>query len=44
MNLAINGKAEKLGDYTVGKMFIRHSDDMVIDIKEFEQISTTGEL
>lgn len=44
VNLAINGKTDQLGDYTVGKMFIRHSDDMVIDIKEFEQISTTGEL
>ncbi len=30
--------------YEVGKMFIRYSHDMIVDIKEFEQISTIGEL
>jgi len=44
IELATGIKAEKLPAYVVGKMFIRHSDDMVIDMKEFETISTTGEL
>jgi carbamoyl-phosphate synthase large subunit len=30
--------------YEVGKMFIRYSYDLVVDLKEFEQISTMGEL
>lgn len=30
--------------YEVGKMFIRYSYDMILDIKEFEMISTLGEL
>jgi len=31
-------------DYEVGKMFIRYSYDMIVDMNEFEQISTKGEL
>lgn len=30
--------------YEVGKMFIRYSFDMICDLKEFEQLSTKGEL
>jgi carbamoyl-phosphate synthase large subunit len=30
--------------YSVGKMFIRYSWDMIVDLKEFETISTLGEL
>lgn len=30
--------------YDVGKMFIRYAWDMIVDLHEFEQISTTGEL
>jgi len=31
-------------NYDVGKMFIRYSYDMIVNINEFEKISTTGEL
>ena len=31
-------------DYAVGKMFIRYSYDMIVNLNEFEQISTLGEL
>ena len=30
--------------YDIGKMFIRYSYDFIVDMKEFEQISTIGEL
>ena len=30
--------------YDIGKMFIRYSYDLIVDMKEFEQISTIGEL
>lgn len=39
------GKAVKpFTDYEVGKMFIRYSYDMIVNLSEFEQISTSGEL
>ncbi len=44
VNLAMGNEVEPMTDYEVGKMFIRYSHDMIIDIKEFEQISTYGEL
>ncbi len=44
VNLAMQGEAEPFDQYEVGKMFIRHSQDMIVDMKEFEQISTKGEL
>ena len=31
-------------EYKSGKMFIRYSFDQIVDISEFQQISTTGEL
>jgi carbamoyl-phosphate synthase large subunit len=30
--------------YEVGKMFIRYSNDLITDVKEFEKLSTLGEL
>ena len=30
--------------YDVGKMFIRYSYDLITDLKEFEKLSTLGEL
>jgi carbamoyl-phosphate synthase large subunit len=30
--------------YEVGKMFIRYSNDLITDLKEFEKLSTLGEL
>ena len=44
VNLVMTGKTEAFTDYEVGKMFIRYSNDMVVDIEEFEKISTLGEL
>jgi carbamoyl-phosphate synthase large subunit len=44
VNLALGKKVEPFTDYKVGKMFVRYSWDMIVDIEEFQQISTTGEL
>lgn len=44
VNLAMGEKVEPYSSYDVGKMFIRYSWDMIVDISEFEQISTKGEL
>jgi len=44
VNLAMGNKVEQFEKYEVGKMFVRYSEDMIVDIKEFEQISTVGEL
>lgn len=44
VNFALNNDTEAFNSYEVGKMFIRYSMDMIVDMKEFEQISTLGEL
>ncbi|MCX6280555.1 MAG: ATP-grasp domain-containing protein [Bacteroidetes bacterium] len=44
VNLAMGHKVKPYTDYTVGKMFIRYSWDMIVDREEFEQISIYGEL
>ncbi|MEI7980250.1 MAG: ATP-grasp domain-containing protein, partial [Bacteroidota bacterium] len=44
VNLAIGVKVKPFPTYTVGKMFIRYSWDMIVDREEFEQISIYGEL
>ncbi|MEI6695293.1 MAG: ATP-grasp domain-containing protein [Bacteroidota bacterium] len=44
VNLALGEKVEPYTKYDVGKMFIRYAWDMIVDIKEFQQISTVGEL
>ena len=45
LKLALNGKPVKpFKGYEVGKMFIRYSYDMIVSLKEFEKISTSGEL
>ena len=44
VNLAMGNKVEPYDSYEVGKMFIRYSWDMMVDLKDFEKISTTGEL
>jgi carbamoyl-phosphate synthase large subunit len=43
-NLALGEKVEAFKSYEVGKMFIRYSWDMIVDLKEYQQISTFGEL
>ncbi len=44
VNLALGKKVKPFENYSVGKMFIRYSWDMMVDLSEFEKISTTGEL
>lgn len=44
VNIAMGKEVKPFDSYVVGKMFIRYSHDMIVDIKEFEQISTIGEL
>lgn len=44
VKLAFGEEVNPFGKYEVGKMFIRYSNDMIVDLKEFEKISTTGEL
>ena len=42
--LAMGRKVNPFKDYEVGKMFVRYSWDLITDIREFQQIATTGEL
>lgn len=42
--LAMGWPTDAFTSYEVGKMFIRYAWDMIVDLKEFEQISTHGEL
>lgn len=44
VRMALGEKVEPYKKYDVGKLFIRYSWDMIVDIKEFEKISTLGEL
>ncbi|MCX6284843.1 MAG: ATP-grasp domain-containing protein [Bacteroidetes bacterium] len=44
VNLAMGHKVKPFAGYTVGKMFVRYSWDMIVDREEFEQISVYGEL
>ena len=42
--LAMGWPTEPYTHYEVGKMFVRYAWDMIVDLHEFEQISTNGEL
>lgn len=44
LKLALGEKIKPFEQYDIGKMFIRYSFDMICDLKEFETISTLGEL
>jgi len=44
VKLALGMDTEPFTDYAVGKMFIRYSWDMIVDLEEFQQIATFGEL
>ncbi len=44
VNLAMGNKVEKYNSYDVGKMFVRYSYDMIVNIEDFETISSLGEL
>jgi carbamoyl-phosphate synthase large subunit len=36
-------EVEPFTNYKVGKMFVRYSYDLIIDIDKYEQVSTRGE-
>jgi carbamoyl-phosphate synthase large subunit len=42
--MALGEDVQPLTEYESGKMFIRYSYDLIVDISEFEKISTTGEI
>ncbi len=44
LKLSLNMKVTPFTKYETGKMFIRYSYDMLCNLKEFEKLSTTGEL
>jgi len=44
VKLALGIEVEPYTTFNVGKMFIRYSYDLIVDLSEFEQISTYGEL
>jgi carbamoyl-phosphate synthase large subunit len=44
LKMALGEKINAFENYEIGKMFIRYSYDMICDLKEFETISTMGEL
>jgi len=44
LKLALGMEVRPFEDYQVGKMFIRYSYDLITDLKEFEKLSTLGEL
>jgi carbamoyl-phosphate synthase large subunit len=44
VNLGKGKEVPPFTSYEVGKMFIRYSYDMIVNLSEFEQISTIGEL
>jgi len=44
VKLALGMDVEPYTKYDVGKMFVRYSNDLITDLKEFEKLSTLGEL
>jgi len=44
VKLALGMDVDPYTEYEVGKMFVRYSKDLITDLKEFEKLSTLGEL
>lgn len=44
VKLALGMDVKPFTNYEIGKMFIRYSFDMICNLKDFEKLSTTGEL
>lgn len=44
VQMALGDYPKPFTSYDVGKLFVRYSYDMIVDLKEFEKISTLGEL
>jgi len=43
LKIALDEKTPVQKEYESGKMFIRYSQDLIVSMKDFEKISTTGE-
>jgi carbamoyl-phosphate synthase large subunit len=44
VKLALGEEVPPYESYEVGKMFVRYSYDLITSLKEFEKLSTLGEL
>jgi carbamoyl-phosphate synthase large subunit len=44
VRMALGEKVEPFAEYESGKLFIRYAYDLIVNLSEFEQISTQGEL
>jgi carbamoyl-phosphate synthase large subunit len=44
VKLALGMEVNPMKEYEVGKMFVRYSYDLITNVKEFEKLSTLGEL
>ncbi len=44
VKLALGKEVKPYKSFDVGKMFVRYSYDMIVDLEKFEQISTKGEI
>lgn len=44
VKLALGEKVKPFTQYNIGKMFIRYSWDMIVDVEEFHTVSTLGEI
>ncbi len=44
VRMALGESVPPFDDYEVGKMFVRYSYDLIVNLSEFEKISTQGEL
>lgn len=44
VELALGNEVKPYASYDVGKIFVRYSWDMIIDLQDFEAISTKGEI
>ncbi len=44
VRMAMGEEVKPFKKYDIGKMFIRYAYDMIVELKEFEKISTLGEL
>jgi carbamoyl-phosphate synthase large subunit len=44
VNMAMGKEVKPFENYNSGKMFVRYSWDMIVNMKDFEQISVKGEL
>ncbi|NCA20570.1 MAG: ATP-grasp domain-containing protein [Crocinitomicaceae bacterium] len=44
VRMALGEDVEPFDSYDIGKLFVRYSFDQIVDLKDFEKISTLGEL